>query len=252
MKYLRKIVALVIAVVFFAALVIGIGMIFAVRNINVTMLTYAEDSSESYRAAKKSLNSLKGESILFVSSGDIIKAVSDSNYTVASCKKKYPCTLNITLKERIETFAVATGEEEYRMYNMYDNDGKYLRGSSENANVNDGSPNVLLNKVSAEKIPEVASVASSFKEIFGSLRSIVSAINLDINPEIAGYTEKLFFNLHCGLIIETDGYTDCPYEKLQAAFSKFAVLTDRQKLDGTLRVYRGGAVGEIRAEYSAK
>ncbi|MDE6001625.1 MAG: hypothetical protein K2G96_04840 [Clostridia bacterium] len=248
MKYLRKIVALVIGVVFFAALVIGIGMIFAVRNINVTMLTFAseEDCAESYDKAKNSLSKFKGESILFVSSDDIIKAVSDSNYTVASCEKKYPCTLNITLKERLETFAVATGEEHYW---MYDNDGQYLRGSTENANINDGSPNVILNKVSAEKIPEVAAIAASFKELFGSLRSLVSSINLDINPQIDDYTEKLYFNLHCGLKIEMDDYTDCSYEKLQAANIEFAKLTDRQKLTGTLRVY--SFEGEIRAAYSA-
>ncbi|MDE6597259.1 MAG: hypothetical protein K2K60_01295 [Clostridia bacterium] len=252
MKYLRKIVALVIGVVFFAALVIGIGMIYAVKNINVTMVTYADDCSASYAEAKKSLSKFKGESILFVSTSDVAKAVADSNYTVASCKKKYPCTLNITLKERLETFAVASGEEEYRIYNMYDNDGKYLRGIETNANINDGSPNLILNKVSAEKIPEVAAIAGSFKEIFGSLRSLVSSINLDVNSQIDDYTEKLFFNLHSGLVIEMDDYTDSPYEKLQAAFPKFAKLTDREKLGGTLRVYRGGVEGEIRAEYSAR
>ncbi len=251
MKYLRKIVALVIGVVFFAALVIGFGMIFAVKNINVTMLTYGEDCSQSYEKAKKSLHSLKGESILFVSSGDIAKAISDSGYTVASCEKKYPCTINVTLRERLETFAVAKGEEQYQIYDMYDNDGKYLRPSETNANVNDGSPNVVLNKVSENKIPEVASIASSFKDLFKSLRSLVSSINLDVNPEIPGYTEKLFFNMHSGLKIEMDDYTDASYEKLQAAYLKFSELTDRQKLGGTLRVYRGGADGEIRADYTA-
>ena len=250
MKYLRKIVALVIGVVFFAALVIGIGMIFAVKNINVTMLTHAEENSESYQVsyaeAKKSLSKFKGESILFVSSGDVAKAISDSNYTVASCQKKFPCTLNVTLKERLETFAVARGEEEYRIYDMYDNDGKYLRGSDTNSNVNDGSPNVILNKVSAEKITEVASIAASFKEIFGSLRSLVSSINLDVNSEIADYTQKLYFNLHCGLKIELDDYTNSPYEKLQKAYQKFSELTDSQKLGGTMRVHTYS--GEIFAE----
>ena len=36
MKYLRRIAVMVIGVVFFAALVISVGMIFAVKNINVS------------------------------------------------------------------------------------------------------------------------------------------------------------------------------------------------------------------------
>ena len=39
MKYVRKISALLIGIIFFAAVVISLGMIFAVRNINVTMVT---------------------------------------------------------------------------------------------------------------------------------------------------------------------------------------------------------------------
>ena len=39
MKYIKKIVALVIGIALFAAVVICMGRIFAVRNINVTLVT---------------------------------------------------------------------------------------------------------------------------------------------------------------------------------------------------------------------
>ena len=40
-------VAFLIGLVFFAALVISLGMIFAVKNINVKLITYADEYAES-------------------------------------------------------------------------------------------------------------------------------------------------------------------------------------------------------------
>lgn len=102
MKYVRKIIALLIGLVFFAAIVISLGMIFAVRNINVTMITYADAESEiyseSFNNAKTSLEVFKGESILFVGEKSVAGIVKDSNYTLDSFEKKYPCTINISLR----------------------------------------------------------------------------------------------------------------------------------------------------------
>lgn len=248
MKYLRKFIALILFAAFLASAVISVGMIFAVKNINVTLLTYSEDSSESYAELKASLNVFKGESILFIGSDDIVKAIEDSNYTVASSEKIFPCTINVTLRERLETFAISVGGQ----FSMYDSDGKYLRRDDENRNVNDGSPNVELTGVAVEEIGEIAEIAAIFKEKFSSLRSIVSSITLEANKNIEGYVDKLFFNLRCGLKIEIDEYNEYTAEKLDKAYEKFVALSDRQKLSGTLRSYFfGGEDGEIRADYSA-
>ena len=250
MKYLRKIAALLIGVVFFAALVICVGKIFAIKNINVTLITYAdeEEYTESYERAKNTLGTFKGESILFLDSDDVIDAVSGSNYTVTSCEKKYPCTVNVVLVERLETYAVVVGG----LYSMYDNNGKYLRSNLENYNVNDGTPNVELTGIAVENIPAITEIAKSFKETFGSLRSIVSSISLDTKPDIEGYTEKLYFNLRCGLKIQFDNYAEYTEEKINEAYKKYCTLSDRQKLSGTLRSYRiGGEEGIINADYSS-
>lgn len=244
MKYIRKVVALLIGVVLFAAVVISLGKIFAIRNINVELITYADDCSESYNEIKKSLEGFKGDSLVFLNENNIIKTVSDSNYTVVSCEKKYPCTVNVTLKERLETFAVFVGG----IYSMYDNDGKFLRSSIENTNINDDSPNVELTGVVVENISEISNIAAIFKDKFGALRSLVSSINLDVRPDIDGYTNKLCFNLRCGLKIQLDNYSEFTEEKISAVYSEFSKLTDREKLSGTLRGYLN-IVGEVRADY---
>lgn len=247
MKYLRRIASLVIGIVFFTALVISIGMIFAVRNINVTLISYGDDCAESYAEAKQSLGVFKGESILFVNSNDVAKAVENSNYSLSSCKKKYPCTINVVLKERLETFAVYADEQ----YAMYDSDGKFLRRGLENKNITDGSPNVELSGSAVENIASVAEATRIFKDAFKCLRSVVRSITLDVNPNVEGYTSKLYFHLHCGLKIQIDNYTEYTEEKAVKAYEKFITLTDREKLKGVIRSYKiGGDDGIINADYT--
>ena len=244
MKYVRKISALLIGIIFFAAVVISLGMIFAVRNINVTMVTYADDCTESYKNVKKSLDVFKGDSIVFLNESSIKEAVSDSNCTVVSCEKKFPCTVNVTIKERLETFAVLVGG----IYSMYDSDGKLLRSSVENVNINDGSPNVELTGVIVENIAKISEIAFKFKDKFKAFRSLVASVSLDERADIEDYTDKLSFNLRCGLRIQLDNYTERTEEKLAAVYTQFCKLTDREKLGGTLRGYEN-VIGDVKSDY---
>ena len=84
MKYLRKMAALLIGIAFFAALIICVGRIFAIKNININLITYEEDSAESYDRAKQALSVYKGESILFLKESDVVETIAGSNYVVTS------------------------------------------------------------------------------------------------------------------------------------------------------------------------
>lgn len=237
-----------ISVVLLAVAIISVGMIFAVKNINVTLITYAEDYDADYGEIKKSLSALNGESIFFVDENSVSEIIADGNYSVTSFVKKLPCTVNVTLKERIETFAVYVGG----LYYMYDGEGNYLKGRVDTDNVNpDASRNVELVGVSLEQLPVIAGYAALFKDRFGALRSIVSSIDLETKPGVEGFTEKLVFNLTCGLRIEIDEYDLYTEEKIEKAYEKFITLTDGEKLSGTLRSYRlGGEDGIINTDYS--
>ena len=241
-------VAFLIGVIFFAAAVICVGKIFAVKNINVTLITYAEDYSDSYGEAKSSLEVLKGETILFLSEENVKKSVSEERYTLTGFEKLFPGTLNITLKERPETFAVTGGG----LYYMYDDDGKYLKGRVETENINtDGHSNVELIGVAPEQVEYVARIAANFKENFKILRSAVESISIDTRPGVEGYTDKLTFKFHSGLNIQLDTYYEYTNDKISAAYAEYCKLSDREKLCGTIRSYRlGGAEGVINADYS--
>ena len=232
MKYLRKLFLMFLGIALFAALIICVGRIFAVKNINVTLITYEEDSTEGYLKAKEVLSVYKGESILFLNEKDIVKRIEGSNYVVTSCEKKMPCTINITIKERLEIFSVSVGGR----YSMYDNDGAYLRSDEENANEVDGMPNVEISGFAIEQMGMVANIASSFKNNFGGLRSIVKSINLDSRPNVEGYKDRVIFNLRCGLVIQLIDYSQNYEEMIELAYKKFSKLSDKDKLSGTIRV----------------
>lgn len=244
MKYLRKMFMLLIGIAFFVALIISVGRIFAVKNININLITYEEDSTESYNTAKKALSVHKGESMLFLSESDITGTLVGNNYVVISCEKKFPCTINVTIKERMEIFAVSVGGR----YSMYDDNGEYLRRADENLN-EDGTPNVLVTGIAAEQMGTVANIAEIFKSKFGGLRSIVESVNVDSRPEIEGFKDRLILNLRCGLIIQLDDYAHDCEEKIDAAYKRFCTLSDKEKLSGRIRVVlREGE--EIYADYN--
>ena len=53
MKYIRKITVALIIFIFFAALAIGAGVMFAVRNVNISYLDYGSENGETVSEMKK-------------------------------------------------------------------------------------------------------------------------------------------------------------------------------------------------------
>jgi cell division septal protein FtsQ len=248
MKYIRKVMVMLIVVIIFASTVIGLGIIFSVKNVNVTLLTYSSDYEEGYTTSKEKLSSLKGESLLLVDEEKITKALDGNSYSLASYEKVYPCTINVTLKERIETFAVSVGGK----YSMYDSDGKFLRQSQTNENIHDLSPNVLVYGAAVEQLKEVASVVSIFKGVFNSLRSTVESVTLDYKSDVTtAYIDKVIFKMRCGVQIVIADYANLTQEKIEASYSKFSSLSDGDKLGGTLIGYElDNSDGAVYAEYT--
>lgn len=240
---------MLIAIVLFASVIIGVGVIFAVKNINVDMYVYSDGSEEDYASLKESLGSIKGTCILLVDEQDARPLVEECGYTLISCEKKYPCTLNVTVRQRMEVFAAESGDG----YDMYDIDGNFLRHADGNVNSVDLSPNVLLVSVGADDIPSVAQAASEFKSAFGALRSLVASVELDANESLSDvYINSLVFYMHSGVRIVIYDYKNSAAEKINAAFENYSSLTDSRKLRGRILCYLSDGEGaEVKAVYSA-
>lgn len=249
MKILRKIVVFLICVVLFATAVICVGIVFAVKNVNVTLITFEDEYEQRLSEVKESIGFLKGETIWFVEEDSITDTLTEMGYSIVSFEKNMPCTIDVVLKERIETFAVSVGG----LYYMYDDDGVYIKGRAGTENLNtDGAPNVELNGVAPEQMTDIAAIAATFKANFSVLRSAVRSISIDSKPDVEGYTDKLVFKFYCGLTVRIDDFKEFTTEKIVAAYEAYSKLDDGKKLGGTIRSYRlGGEEGVINADYSA-
>lgn len=251
MKYLRKIVGLVIAVVFIASVIIGFGIIFSVKNVNISLLSYAYPEREAMteeesRAADKVIDDFKqeilsgyrGTLLSFVDGSELSARFKNTNYIVESFEKIYPCTINLVIKERRETFKIKVAGDKYDIYDSY---GTLMRsGVSEEDSLNniDNAPNISVVVGNKSEISVVAEMASAFAEEFGALRSIVEAI------EISSTTNHLFFKFNCGITLRINEYGKLTKEKLRAAHEKFMQLGGEEKLSGTL-VVSAGSNGEV-------
>lgn len=252
---------MVIGVVFIASIIIGVGIIFSIKNVNVTLqsYSYSEWDSMPEEDAQKALdeaNEIKqlviskfgGKLIDFVDEKDLTKSFAETDfngntYILVSLKKVYPCTLNITVKERREVFVVANGDGKYSTYDSY---GTLMRSEVDyyaEGNYLDGGPNVCVAGVnSADDILAVTKAASVFESKFSSLRSTVRLIYLN------SASNGLIFKLYCGAEISITGYTSLIETKMQAAYSKFITLSGEEKLSGGVMSIVSGDSGRVSAE----
>ena len=235
MKYIRKAIALVLVAVFIAAVAIGLSVIFAVRNLNVFTVDYtAEDTDgdDEFAVAvvgiREELSQFEGRTIVTVNEDDISAIVAASGYAeYVSCEKVYPCTINVTVKERLEVFAVQNDDG---TYSVLDENCELITSKSSNLNNLDGSPDVLLS-APAEDYALIASICRTFGEKFNSVRAFAESVTA-VNDQILG--ELLRIKLRCGVTMEIRDYKQHTDEKAEALFSAFDVTPDYLKLGGTM------------------
>lgn len=259
MKYLRKIVWLVIAVVFLASVIIGIGIIFSVKNVNVTLKSYTYSGSEEMEERSDvaaEINGIKeivvgkygGKLISYVNEDDLAECFADTGYILESCERVYPCTLNITVKERMELFVVADNGN----YSTYDSSGKLMRsGLSRDEAVNkiDQYANIEIcstvkeEKITGEQIKDVAKVSAVFSEKFSALRSIVEKV------ELQSRYKNMDFRLRCGISVYITDYTVLTEAKIEAVYNEYMSLSGEEKLKGAIFVAVQSGSGEVVSYY---
>lgn len=250
MKHLRKIGIIIIAVIMVAAIAVGVCVVFAVRNVNVTFLSYPDEdenlNSEIQSVKQGVLDSVRGRVIYSVGEEDVASGLAQEYY-LESFEKVYPCTLNITVRQRREVFSVFDGEN----YSVYDDSGKFLRVSDKNLNAVDNAPNLIIEGTNSEaEIKEVAAVCAIFKSNASSLRSAVEKVTLKKSQtSISTDSDRIIFSLRCGIVIEIQDYGNYTAEKISKAYNYFGKLSTDQKLKGI--IYSREYGGEIVVDYSA-
>ncbi len=253
MKYLRKLTLAAISVIMLASVIIGICIIFAVRNVNVTLLSYSYKADSQEAVLKngefktKILGKIKGSLISFVDEDTVSSAVGSGEYVLESIEKVYPCTVNVVVRERREVFAQQSGEA----YRIYDEEGGYLRTDESFLGKADGAPNVIIHGAdNDDDVKIIAALCNEFKNKFSSLRSVVEDINLK-KAQSRLETDKIIFRMRCGVNIEIHDYGYLSAEKIEAGFNKFTNLSGEQKLGGRIYCYVTGEE-QVTATYNPK
>ena len=252
MKYIRKGIALILIVVFIAAVAVGLGVIFAVRNVNVCAVGYSsedektsEEFSDAVASISSSLSSLKGRSMLGVDEDDVLSVVEESGYAeFVSVEKVYPCTINVTVKERLELYTVY--DEESASYSVYDSSFSYITTKYSNVNNLDGAPNVLVTGIAEEDYEYVVTVSEVLAENFTSLRVIVEEFSCDVyqGSSSDSGTDVLVVTLRSGLTLEIYNYRENTSGKAERLCEVFAELDEDLKFGGTLSC-RQGSDGDL-------
>ncbi len=238
MKYIRKVMAVGLSIIFLIALVIGTGVILSVRNVNVSFIEYTGEYKEEYEATRANFNKLKGSGLLFIDGDDIYGKVAATDVLVVeSYEKKFPCTVNIVLRERVESFTVKNGDG----YAVYDDRGQLIRNTeNEPLNTVDGAPNVAL-ECSDEDIEEIAALCLAFKENFfegeqpKALRRVVESVATGKLSSL----QVVNFNLRSGLKITVHDWKISGAQKVKKACEVYSKLNAYERIKGTITVIGG-------------
>lgn len=226
--YIRKVVSVVLTLLFCAAIIIGAGVALSVRNINIEYISYSSRGDDEREQSVARLDSLKGENLLFLSEDDIAACVGGEIVSLESYEKIYPCTLNIVLRERMEMYA---RENSSVGYDMYAADGTLMGSRRQNINPADNSPNVLLT-ADDENLGEVIAICNCFKDNFGTIRNLVESVTVGYDAILQ--TAGLTFSLYSGLTIVINDYGQYTQQKMSAVYNEYLTLSESQKLRGAI------------------
>lgn len=248
--YIRKIVAVILSLVFCVAVIVGVGVIFSVRNVNIEYIYYSEDGQASssrtyadYVTSADNLNALKGQSLVLLSMADVESCVSGRFISVQSCNKVFPSTLDIVLKERVEQFCRPNSSGGF---DVYDSEGVYMLSRQENLNPADDSPDVLV-YAQDESFSYVVQICGYFNQSFGSLRNLVRSASVS-HDAILG-SDNITLSLYSGLSIVIYDYDEYAEQKISAVYEIYDGLSESQKLRGS--IYAVSRSGSSYAPYAA-
>lgn len=241
--YIRKISCAVLVLLFVIAAIVGAGVIFSVRNVNVEYVYYSERGNEEYLSSKEELMTLKGRNLLFLEEGDILSCVEGDVVAVDSVEKIFPCTINVVLKERLEQYVrpLSSGG-----YEVYDSQGRSMGTRQENINPADSSPNVIID-ASDEAFASVVEACGFFKSSFGTIRNLVERVTATYDKVTALST--LTFEFYSGIKIVVTGYEVLSAEKISAAYGCYSGLSEYELLHGS--IYAGSSGGGQSGVYAS-
>ncbi len=237
-SYFRRTLIVIFVLVFFVAVVICLGWVTSIKNINVSFVSKTGYNDYLYDQTVEDMENIKGNSLLFLTENGVSSKISDnSRIKLVSFEKVYPCSVDVVFEERVELFT-ATGDSNtnYGVYDVYDDEGVYMYTSSKEISNPDGAPNILVAfGLSDEDMAYLANVCDVFEQIFSSKRGLIESMGK--LREATLEPEELQIKLRTGVVIEIEDCESNMEDKLLSAYGKYNELTDYEKTVGRIHIY---------------
>lgn len=168
------------------------------------------------------VSEFEGENLLFLDTEEVLDRLSSfSDYKIVSIEKKYPNKLVVTIKERLESFAIANDNSAI----IIDDEGVVLR-TEENFTNNRELVTLKLNGISVSSANVGQVVSTTDNSMLFNVMSMAKKINYyncieSIELERAVEKKFAYFNTYSGVVIEVPDVHIRGEEKIQYAFDKY-------------------------------
>lgn len=228
----KKTFVVLIAVFFAFALIFSCIILFSVKKIDVK---FSVDVSTEVESVEQEIKKFSGKNLVFLSESEIKDSLKNHPYfEVTSVTKDYPNTLQVSVRERIETFyfeydqKVYVTDQDLLLLSVKENEEDFKPKSGEILYIKlDGMD--IVNAVLGEKI------GTSNQEYFNG--------SLEMAKEI-GYTEcvdqmkivcktennTVGFHTHTGVIVVVEKADENGLQKVKKGFDTYKQTDDYVKL----------------------
>lgn len=253
-KHKRAVIALTCSI-FLAVCLLSLYRLFCVSEIKVNYSVYNEDVEE----VESILSKYSDKCIFFVNVNEIASEITQDRYLkVSSVNKKYPCTIEVDLVERIERYVLKTDEGWF----FLDDELFAVRSASDEASLS----GELLTKITfygveGDEILPFCMLKRVFEFPSGTNAAVcemlnysgyngekVKEIRLVFTPEEGNYYVRFYMTE--GVVIEIQKAGVLALEKLTAGMAYYEQLPAERRMRGTIVVNKTDG-GVIKAVHSA-
>ena len=243
-------------VLLLAVVAAGLNVIFTISYIEASFSTFSAQGEEEARSLKAELDEFVGDSMTFLKLDSVRDKVEKYPcFRIESVAKKFPKTVQISVKERRELFAYETQDGNYA---MIDSEGICVRLSEENVS-RTGGENILLknftltcavgSKVEGAYFEALLSAFTGFETYLADARANVREVVLKMGGNENNPLTNLFeIEMQEGVVVEMNNPLSRACAKAEKAMEVYGALGDIDKMYGCITVTES-TTGEINAVY---
>lgn len=247
------------AILFLAALAAGLNAVFTVTSVKASFIAFSDVGRQESGSLQKELDRFVGKSTTFLDTEEIRAVV--EKYPCfrieGEIEKKFPQTVELTVVEREEVFAVWS--EEKNAYAVLDGGGVYLY-DKENASNRLGGENIVLTGFSlkleagktaeGENFEEFLAVYREFESELGGLRRNVVSATFGRPSSQASY-DYFSLTMREGVTVFIDRPSSKAQEKAARAIETYLSLSEREKTYGEIFAGENPLTGEVTAKHNS-